>query len=641
MLLNNLLRGKGRRPVGSNSKRSARPHRPCLEGLEKREVMTVAFTPAFGPDSIFWRTSVGGHTANSVLTGPVSNPTVLNNPTVYLIFSGSSWTGTTAAKYAGDVKTILSSPYLSGLTQYGSSGTAVYGGYTIDSRTSPGPSGRDAEIQYALDHLSTSWAKPTGVAPNPGGNNAGAAGYLHSPVYVVVDDNGDNSAANGGGFYTSGGTTYLTNAINIDNGSYEDTFTDLFSHELVERVSDGTGAGIGMNGPSNVPGDGEYQNAQIADNEPDEGRYTYRLGGTVKVQAYWSVVDQKFIVPDGNQQTIVLRPIWNGTSFTNTFDVSAVQAAPGGATPTNSVIDAAKTKLTLGNETFNLSATPVRNVSVFTLTNTSATGRVWEISGPGTTWTAITGTNTNATQLTTDGTSTFMLASNGGAARVWKYNGSSSSWTAVTGTNTNVSQIGAAGGKMYMLGNNGGANQVYQYSGAGTGWTAVTGANSSVSQMVSAGDRLFMLGNNGGANQVYQYSGAGTGWTAVTGANSSVSKLVSSGGSLYMLANNGGANRVYKYSGSSTGWTAVTGANTSISGLVACGDRVFMLANNGGANQVYQYSGAGTGWTAVTGTNTVVSDIYVTGNALFMDANNGGANQTWQYSGSGTSWTTA
>ena len=213
MSIRQFISGLGRGSVAS--RRGRRSLRPGLEGLEKREVMTVAFTPAFGAETIFWRNNVGGHTAGSALVGPVTNPTVLNDPTVYLIFSGSSWTSSTASKFASDAQAIIASPYLSGLTQYGSTGNAVYGGFTIDGRTSPGSGGRDAEIAYALNTLQPNWQKPTGVAVN--GNNIGQPGYLVSPVYVVIDDNGSNSASNGGGTYVSNGTTFLTNAININN----------------------------------------------------------------------------------------------------------------------------------------------------------------------------------------------------------------------------------------------------------------------------------------------------------------------------------------------------------------------------------------------------------------------------------------
>ena len=118
-----------------------------------------------------------------------------------------------------------------------------------------------------------------------------------------------------------------------------------------------------------------------------------------------------------------------------------MEAVPSDANPTASVINTQKTQLTLGNETFNFGANSIRNVSVYTLATTPTSGRVWRITGPGTSWTAITGTNTNATQLATDGSSVFMLANNGGVNQVWRYNGSGTSWTAITGTNTTVTQI--------------------------------------------------------------------------------------------------------------------------------------------------------------------------------------------------------
>jgi hypothetical protein len=599
--------------------------------------MTVAFTAALGPETIFWRHNVAGH-ATTLLTGPVSNPTALSSPTVYLIFSGSSWTSATASQYATAAYAILASAYLSGLTQYGSSGTATFGGYTIDNRPSPGPSGWDAEIRHALDVLQPSWQKPTG-------NNTGAPGYLTSPIYVVVDDNGDGWGWNFGGLYTSGGTTYLPNVINIDNGTSEDHFTVTFSHELVERISDGTGAGIGMNARVDAGTDHETQNAQIADNEPDGGNYTYRLWGTFEVQAYWSVVDQKFIVPDGNQETVILKPIWNGGSFTNTFDLLAVQDTPEDATPTGSVINAQKTLLTLGDETFNFSDTnPIRNVDVYTLASTLTTGQVWHIGGPNTSWTDITAANTNATQLVTDGSSVYMLAKNGSANRVWQCNGSGTIitiWTAITPTNTTVSQIAASGNSVFMLANNGGVNQVQRYSGSGTIWLSVTPTNTTVSQIVSAGSGLYMLASNGWGNQVWQYSGSGTSWTPVNPTNTYVAQIASTGAALYMLANSNQSfmEYVYQYSGSGKNWAVVTGANTNVSELVACGDELFMWArNNGGVAQVCRYNGWGTSWPAITVTNTTVSTIWTIGNGLFMVANNGGPNWTWQYSGSGTKW---
>lgn len=105
------------------------------------------------------------------------------------------------------------------------------------------------------------------------------------------------------------------NQINIgDRGNNQDLFTDLFSHEVAERISAGDGTGIEMNA-TNANTDGEYQNAQISDNEPDDGNYMYRLNGAngQLVQAYWSIKDNGFVVPDGNSQKVYLYPTWKSS----------------------------------------------------------------------------------------------------------------------------------------------------------------------------------------------------------------------------------------------------------------------------------------------------------------------------------------
>jgi hypothetical protein len=601
--------------------------------------MSVAFNSNFGGETIQWRGGNPlGYPANTLVTGPVSNPTALSNPTVYLIFSGTSWENpdgtpsTTTLKRVSDVKTILASQYLSGLAQYGSSGTAVYGDYVIDKRTSPGSvspgNGLNSEIQNALQYLApASWQRPTGVAPNSNGYNPGATGYHDSPIYVVIDDNGDDGGGNGGGVYSSGGQSYLTNAINIDNGTNEDTFTGALSHELVERISDGTGAGIGMYAPVNLTG--ANQNAQIADNEPNQGNYTYRLAGSALVQAYWSVVDQKFIVPDGNQQRVTLTPYWNGLTSTNQFDLLAVQASPSNAAPTGSVINAQKTQLTLGNQTFNFDKNKIQTVNVYTHSVVDGYGQIWQVGGPGTTWSVITGANMNALQVVTDGYSIFMLASNNTEPwQVYLYTGFGTDWAlAVAGDNKTVSQIAATGGTLYMLEPQSGG-QVYQYNSGS--WVPVTGTNTDVSQIAASSSGLYMMGNNGGADQVWQYTGSGDVWTPVTGGNTTVTEIASTGSELYMLANNGGADQVWQYLRNGTNWAPVTGA-TNVFQLVVAGNKLFMLANDGGANQVWQYAGSGTVWTPVT-VDTVVDQIYAVGNTLFTSSG------TLRYSGSGTTW---
>jgi hypothetical protein len=293
----------------------------------------VVFNSAFGGDSIYWTPGNGaGQPANQQVTSPITNnPTALNNPEVYLIFWGKSWTNATAQKFANDAKTILQSGYLSGLKDYGSDGLATYGGFTIDNSAPPStrkvgpPVAATQEIDKILPTMN-SWAKPQQY-----GSPAGSAywsGVMSSPIYVVVFDNYGGSAGNGPDSYIPPGWPrwLLPNGLAMnhiwigDSGANEGNFTYFLSHELVERISSG-GGGIAMNAQVNAGTDGEWQNAQIADNEPDGGNYTYRLDGSVLVQAYWSLTYKAFVVPDGNTQAFYLNPIWSGKSYTGKNDL--------------------------------------------------------------------------------------------------------------------------------------------------------------------------------------------------------------------------------------------------------------------------------------------------------------------------------
>lgn len=293
--------------------------RPNLECLEDRAVPSVVFDSALGGDTIKWLSN------GQVVTKPVtSNPTALQDPTVYFIFQGTSWTQTNAGAFAADAQTIIQSPFLSKLTDYGSSGTALYGGFTVDPTAAPSPgsnfqSTAQTEIEKILPEMS-SWTKPQG-------QNA-----VESPVYIVVYDTAETDSQNGGEGW-NGSMSYNVNGSNLSmneifisdpsNGG-QNGFTDTFSHEIVERMFTGSGTsntGLTMDALADADTDGEYQNAQISDNEPDQGNYTYRLDGSLQVQAYWSLSTPNanglnggfgaFVVPDGNTQNVFLAPQWN------------------------------------------------------------------------------------------------------------------------------------------------------------------------------------------------------------------------------------------------------------------------------------------------------------------------------------------
>ena len=616
----------------SRQQRAKRTVRPTFEGLEKREVMTVAFNPALGPEVVYWRSNAGGAPANSVVNGPVANPTALQNPTVYLIFSGKSWTTANASWESYLAQRIMNSSYLSGLTQYGASGTANFGGYIIDNSPSQGPAGTNAEIAKALGWLEPSWKTPTTVAPNPGGSNAGNPGYQQSPIYVVIDDNGpNNTASNAAGVVNIWGIPFLTNEITINSGVSADNFTEQFSRELVDRIVEGTGNGLAMNASQDVSG--HAYNADIADNEPEAGRYVYNEDGLERVQAYWSVVDQKFIIPDGNQQTVTLDPIWNGHTFTNQFDALAIQNSTGVGAPTTEPTSAAKNYIQLGDEVFVFANTSIRNIQVDALVSSWTGGRVWEYSGPGTAWTPITSANLNATQLVTNGLYVFVRANN---TVLEDWHGATAT---LTGGNTNVSEIAVNGANVFMLANNnGGHTYVWKYDYYTGNWNTITGAITNVSDIESSNDGLFMLANNGGSNLVWQYTGNGVNWTPESPYYWNVSQIVSTGSSLYMMTNDKNVGQVWDYVGGTQTWNPITGAATSVTQIIGAGDKLYMLGTNNPVwgDQVWKYEGFGTYWTQITPIGQYVTSLVSRGDALFIVIDFG--LQLFQYTGKNSNW---
>ena len=567
----------------------------------------------------------------SAITGPVSNPTALQNPPVYLIYSGTSWNTKNANWDTYLTQRILNSPYLSGLTQYGASGNATFGGAVIDNRPTPS-GGTSSEISYVLNTLEPSWQRPTAVAPNPNGSNAGNAGYLKSPIYVVIEDHaGDSTSSNTAGVVYVGITPFLTNEITIRNGLDADNYTEQFSRELVDRIVEGTGNGLAMNAPVDVSG--RANNADIADNEPEEGRYIYYMDGMEKVQAYWSVVDQKFIVPDGHEQTVTLNPIWDGYFFQNQFDALGIQNTTGVGVPTAEPTNAGKAYIQLGDEVFSFLGTNIRNMQVDALVNSWSTGQVWENDGPGTGWKAITSPGLNVTQLASNGLYVFMRANN----QVFE------DWYGtidpLTGPNTNVSKLAINGPNIYMLANNnGGHAYVWKYTYWGQNWTPITGGVTNVSDIASSKDGLFMLGNNGGSNYVWQYTAAGTNWTVESFWYSYATQLISTGSSLYMMTTYKNVNQAWAFTGMTGNWSAITGAATTVHQMIGAGDKLYMLGTNNPSwgDQVWQYNGYGTDWTQITPIGQYVTSLTTNGDALFIVINFG--LQGFQYTGKGSNW---
>jgi hypothetical protein len=284
----------------------ARKHRQLrleLETLEDRTVPTIVFTPQWGGDVI----------------SPGSTNDGMQHPTVNYIFSGSYWSTAQGQQdelaLLNSAKSIMSGPYLSGLTQYGSDGKANFGTSWNDAATVPSNPSISALHSFLQNSITNHNAAP------------GSNDWQHAPIYVVVSD--PNSSAGNYGGYNAGGT-YLQSILwftipenmhmiwagtALQNGKvWKDQYIVTLSHELAETMSDPDSKGITIN-PPNGP--------QIADGEAEAGTYgyVYRLSGEM-VQAYWSRQDNAFIVPDGNSQKFYLAPIWSGKSFTGTYNLS-------------------------------------------------------------------------------------------------------------------------------------------------------------------------------------------------------------------------------------------------------------------------------------------------------------------------------
>jgi hypothetical protein len=322
-LNNNYFGGPSRKCKTASARRKS--VRLSLEVLETRDVPTVLlnYNPTFGADQVAMTYDHGQ---------------VLNDPYVYVTFMGRYWGDLSNPQgivdrntLASAVQSILQGPYLSGLQQYEAPGATAgaqfqYSWTDINTTWTSNPATANPlrdYLQSAIDDPSTPLLSPDAVG--------------HPAVYVVVTSPNASNYPGGFNYQLSyvDPTTKKAQAMNAiwigtqlvsDGGGGQkvslDRFTRTFSHELVEAISGpvnlqtptmqrlGVVAQPGANyfalvNDANSASDG---GRQIADFEPDHG-YTYRLSGYA-VSAYWSQLDQGFIVPDGNSRAATLTPLW-------------------------------------------------------------------------------------------------------------------------------------------------------------------------------------------------------------------------------------------------------------------------------------------------------------------------------------------
>jgi hypothetical protein len=250
---------------------------------------------------------------------------VITNAAVDLIFWGSGWNSATTyrTQITNSVGTIMNSPYLSGLSQYrGVSNGSLLRTDTITS-TSPGTTFTDAQVQtFVRSNINS------GVLPGPGTSG----GQI---LYMIIPQPGSSTGTSVLGQHgtdvANPGRYHYGWTVDF-NTSYLDGVTNVYSHELVEAVTD---AEVNYRTAFYVPSTLDEISDGVAQS------YSYRLNG-VLVQSYLSQQDHAYIGPSQWEDTFVVGPygsIYDTVQLNGSF-WSRFQLAPVGSTSTTGGITA-------------------------------------------------------------------------------------------------------------------------------------------------------------------------------------------------------------------------------------------------------------------------------------------------------------
>jgi hypothetical protein len=282
-------------------------------------MLTIVFQLHYGPEA-------------DALTS--NNGQGLQDPTVNLIFAGN-WTPYAAseASIINAIQTIVTGPYLTGLAQYSTSGTATMGAVGFNTTqfipTLLNNSPNNAELQSYVQQSISTFGLPT----PPSGDAE------HAPIYIVIVNPADWKQSTAGTVYSGFNIpgTYNSTPIHmiltstIADGSNKvsiDNLTTTVSHELAERSVNNAQLFHVPSGEA-AASNGVYTtgaNVQVCDGEmdPSVGPYLYRLGGYL-VQAYWSDLNVAAIVPNvtysSSAADYVLVPTWSGTAWARTYQM--------------------------------------------------------------------------------------------------------------------------------------------------------------------------------------------------------------------------------------------------------------------------------------------------------------------------------
>jgi hypothetical protein len=253
-----------------------------LEGLEERTLLSTSpvatvsrtFTWAFAPESSRTVSDAGGP--------------VITNVDVDLVFWGAGWLTATALKQnvTNSVKTIMNSPYLSGLAQYRGIGNGQL--LRTDTITSTDPAAQTTDSQFKAFVQANINNGGLPVTPN----------MDNQILYIVIPPPGttdpQESAAGAHGTDSSNfGRFHYGWTENVND---LDDITVVYSHELAESVTDPE---ANYNKAFDVPSTHD----EIGDGVAQD--YSYRLNG-ILVQSFLSQQDHAYIGPMQWEDTFVV-----------------------------------------------------------------------------------------------------------------------------------------------------------------------------------------------------------------------------------------------------------------------------------------------------------------------------------------------
>jgi hypothetical protein len=286
--------------------------RAFVESLETRVLLTAVYEPIFGTES-----------------QKQDDDAKLKNPEIFLIFWGSYWQGTDspqAVAVENAAKLVADSTFARITAQYGAGpNISIDPRYTWDSGDPTNPA--DAGDTFESGKIDDVIQNQIDNGPLPESDDDSLA---NTPIYVVVTPPGARSdTPDAIGFNTTGSDFDLPFDFDTipecwvgtsDDGSggvFVDGFSQTFSHEIAECMTDEGGGGFKVNKPAAWNGKGDDQ---IGDREGNA--YYFRMYNGVTVQPVWSRADQAWVVDDGADQVWNFHPNWSGDNFNGNFDLT-------------------------------------------------------------------------------------------------------------------------------------------------------------------------------------------------------------------------------------------------------------------------------------------------------------------------------